>query len=369
MAKSRQRKIKIAIIGCRGIPNNYGGFEQFAENLSSRLNYQDFEITIYSSHNHTNQNKEWNGAKIIHKYDPEYIIGTIGQFFYDFNCIYDCRKRNYDIILQLGYTSSSVWGWLLPKSSVVATNMDGLEWKRNKYSGPVKRFLRLAERLATKWSDHLIADSLVMQEYLKKESDNVVYLSYGADLFEKPDEEVVRSLGLIPFGYNMLIARMVPENNIEVILMGVASSKVDQPFLVIGNCENRYGNYLMNKYQSDKINFLGGKYDQLLLDNLRYHSNIYFHGHSVGGTNPSLLESMASSALICAHNNDFNRSVLGDDALYFANSEDVTRVINCTEKNIDNDQKIANNTKKIKEQYLWENIVSNYQSFFKEILK
>src|SRR5678815_4853342 len=101
--------MKIAILGTRGIPNSYGGFEQFAEYLSLGLTNKGHHVTVYNSHNHTYQENSWNGVNIVHCYDPEYLIGTAGQFVYDLNCILDCRKKDFDIILQLGYTSSSVW--------------------------------------------------------------------------------------------------------------------------------------------------------------------------------------------------------------------------------------------------------------------
>ena len=124
--------MKIAIIGTRGIPNHYGGFEQCAQYLALGLVKRGFEVIVYNSHDHPYQEKEWNGVQIVHCYDPEDKLGTVGQFIYDLICILDIRKRKCDVILQLGYTSSSVWGWLLPKKVVVTTNMDGLEWKRTK---------------------------------------------------------------------------------------------------------------------------------------------------------------------------------------------------------------------------------------------
>ena len=118
------------------------------------------EVFVYNSHNHPNQNNKWNEVNIIHCYDPEFKLGTIGQFIYDLNCTLDSRKRNFDIILQLGYTSSSVWNWLFKPTSKLFTNMDGLEWKRTKFSRPVSLFLKYAEKLAVKHSDVLISDSL-----------------------------------------------------------------------------------------------------------------------------------------------------------------------------------------------------------------
>ena len=119
--------MKIAIIGTRGIPNYYGGFEQFAQYLAKGLTQKGFEVTVYNSHTHPYQKKTWNGVNIVHCKDLEYKMGTAGQFIYDLNCILDARKKQYDVILQLGYTSNSVWGWLLPKKTIVTTNMDGLE--------------------------------------------------------------------------------------------------------------------------------------------------------------------------------------------------------------------------------------------------
>ena len=160
--------MKIAILGTRGIPNNHGGFEQFAEYFSVYLASKNHDVYVYNSHDYPYQDKNFNGVHIIHAYDPEYKIGTAGQFIYDFNCILDSRKRAFDVILQLGYTSSSIWHWLLPKSPMIVTNMDGMEWKRSKYSTSVRKFLKYAEKLAIKSSDYLISDSIGIQDYITK---------------------------------------------------------------------------------------------------------------------------------------------------------------------------------------------------------
>ncbi len=146
--------MKIAILGSRGIPNIYGGFEQYAEYLSIGLAKLGFEVSVYCSSTHPEKAITYHGVKRILCNDPEGRIGTAGQFVYDLNCIIDARKRDFDIIYQLGYTSNSVWWWLLPKKSIIVTNMDGLEWKRSKYSSKVRLFLKYAERLAVFHSDH-----------------------------------------------------------------------------------------------------------------------------------------------------------------------------------------------------------------------
>ena len=110
--------MRIAIIGTRGIPNNYGGFEQFAEYLSVGLVNQGHEVFVYNSHNHSYKEDNWKGVNIVHCFDPEYLIGSAGQFIYDLNCIINSRKQDFDIILQLGYTSSSIWNRIMPKKSI-----------------------------------------------------------------------------------------------------------------------------------------------------------------------------------------------------------------------------------------------------------
>lgn len=361
--------MRISIIGTRGIPNHYGGFEQFAEYLAKELVERGHIVTVYNSQTHPYQKSEWNGVNLVHRNDPEDKWGTIGQFFYDLNCILHTRKQNYDIILQLGYTSSSIWGWLLPRrKSIVTTNMDGLEWKRSKYSKPVRWFLKRAEYLGTIFSDYWIADSIGIQKHLKETYDiPSIYIPYGAFPFETPDSDVLDVYSVTPFSYNMLIARLEPENNIDIILEGVAKSIQKSSFLVIGKHETKYGEYLKNKYAVyAHIQFIGGIYDMTVLNNLRYYSNVYFHGHSVGGTNPSLLEAMASQALICAHNNVFNSAILGEDALYFSSSNDVAAILDSTER-IDFASFVLHNLNKVKSTYNWNIVIDQYEQHFNTI--
>lgn len=358
--------MKIGILGTRGIPNHYGGFEQFAEYLSVALVKRGHEVVVYNSSDHPYQEKEWNGVTLQHCKDWEGKVGTVGQFLYDFNCIMNARKQNFDILLQLGYTSSSVWKSLLPKKSVIVTNMDGLEWKRTKFSRFVQKFLKRAEKWAVDSSDHLVADSKGIQSYLKgKYQVESTFIAYGSNLFSDPNPAILEPYGISVSGYNMLIARMEPENNIEVILDGVAQSSSRQTFLVVGKTKNEFGQYLVDKFKrNENIRFLGGIYDLNVLNNLRHHSNLYFHGHSVGGTNPSLLEAMASSAFIVAHNNVFNAAVLEKDALFFSTSKEVSQIISSPIDQALRKEFIRLNRSKIEQQYSWENINRSYEDLF-----
>ena len=213
------RKLSIGILGTRGIPNNYGGFEQFAEHLSAGLVQRGHVVHVYTSDHHPYKEKEWQGVRLISCRDPQPRIGTAGQFFYDRNCLRDARRRNYDVLLHLGYSSDAVWYRRWPAGTINIVNMDGLEWKRSKYNAITRRFLRWSEAMAAKHADLLIADSTGIRDHLLKAySKEAVYIPYGASIFTTPDPTVLNDYGLQPGNYYLLIARMEPENNIEMII-------------------------------------------------------------------------------------------------------------------------------------------------------
>lgn len=361
--------MNIAILGTRGVPNYYGGFEQLAEYLCVGLVQKGHAVTVYNSHNHPNQASEWQGVTISHQFDPEHKLGTAGQFIYDLNCIRHARTQNYNIILQLGYTSSSVWSKLFPNHSTIVTNMDGLEWKRSKYSYLTKKFLRFAEKLAVQHSHALIADSIGIQKYLHNTYQAPsTYIPYGAHLLQEKSQTVLEDFGVSPFGYDLLIARLEPENSIETILKGLVASSSKRVFLVVGGLTTPLGKQLKKQFPDKRIKFLGAIYDISILNNLRAFSNLYFHGHTVGGTNPSLLEAMSSDCLICAHNNEFNSHILGPDAYYFENIEEVKSLLETKSKSFQGLDKIEKNRHKIASFYTWDKIVNQYEECFQKAL-
>jgi glycosyltransferase involved in cell wall biosynthesis len=361
-------KLKIAILGTRGIPNHYGGFEHVSEYVSEGLVKRGHSVTVYNSHNHPYQDDKWNGVDIKHCYDPEYLIGTAGQFIYDLNCLIDARRKNFDVVMMMGYTSSSVWGKLYPQKSIIITNMDGLEWKRSKYSPSVQKFLKYAERLAVKYSQYYISDSRVIKSYLgEKYNIESKYIPYGADLFSEEEREQVDQAEALKEDYFLLMARMEPENNIETILQGFNNSSSLKKFKVLGDTSNRFGKFITHKFKNDdRIEFKGSIFDNSKVRVLQNNSYLYFHGHSVGGTNPSLLEAMASEALIAAHNNPFNKSVLNADAFYFSNVNEVRNLVETVQRKETEKTMVSNNLHKIKYQFNWEKIIDQYEDFILE---
>ena len=361
--------MKIGILGTRGIPNHYGGFEQFAEQLAVDLVQRGHDVWVYNSHNHPYQEKTFHGVHIIHCFDPEFQIGTAGQFVYDFLCIADSRHRKFDILLQLGYTSNSVWKWLLPAKPIIVTNMDGMEWKRSKYSERTKAFLKRAEKWAVQSSDYLVADSIGIQTYLTSAyGKKSAYIPYGCTPPTHYDEGHLQEYELIAGKYNLLIARMEPENNIETIIQGYLAAGLKEELIVIGNYQNGFGTRLKNTYgHHSHIRWMGAIYNMAVLNSLRHFSRFYFHGHSVGGTNPSLLEAMACQTFIIAHNNEFNKAILGVDALYFSEAKDLALLL---AKPVSPDNGFRkNNLQKIEQRFTPKTITDQYEKLFQECLE
>ncbi len=377
--KGGTKKTAVAILGCRGVPNHYGGFEELAEHLSLGLVSLGYAVYVYNMHNHPVRDKNWKGVHRLFCFDPEKTIGTPGQFIYDLNCINDSRDRGFDIIIQLGYTSSSIWHRRLPSGAKIITNMDGLEWKRQKYSKLARHFLKYAELLAVRNSDMLIADNPVIKDYLESTYGvSSTYIPYGADncladackndtvikLFipaENTEQELHRNR------YCLLIARLQPDNHIEEIIQGALLSGKQSPLVVVGNYQTRYGMKLYKKYASKNVLFAGGIFQSNLLNHLRNNASLYFHGHSAGGTNPSLLQAMATGVPICAHDNPFNRSVLGDDAYYFKTSSEIASVIPIRKHEAQVMKMTKNNIQKIKTLYSWRKIVHQYNEIIQNI--
>lgn len=360
--------LRIAIAGSRGIPNNYGGFEQCAENLSVLLVKAGHQVTVYNPAYHDYTHEEFEGVRIRRMTNPERLIGTAGNFMYDYLCMRNALREQCDILLVLGYTTASVFFPLLNRrGSMLVTNMDGLEWKRDKWNAFVKKLARWFEALGARYSDALVSDNGEIRNYLLKEyGKDSTFIAYGAEVFDSPDPNVPAHYELKPREYDLLIARLEKENNVQTILDGVVAAGVPVPFLVIGRYDTAYGEWLRRRYAPYAgIRFMGGIYNQVHLNNLRWFGRYYFHGHSVGGTNPSLLEAMASGAYILSHDNLFNRDVLGAHAWYFTSPDGVKKLL--LEQEL-LEQKRADYTEanmaRIRSQYNWEKIAGEYESLF-----
>jgi glycosyltransferase involved in cell wall biosynthesis len=366
--------MKIAILGTRGIPNNYGGFEQFAEYLSVGLVNRGHDVTVYNPHFHPYLETFFMGVKIKRMLSPENIFGSAANYIYDYLCLRDALKEGFDLVYEAGYGSASFSYLFLPiKRTCVITNMDGLEWRRTKWNAVIKYLTRKAEYVAIKKSHYIISDNVGIQRYyrlvFKRESK---YLPYGATPIYNFQEALLNTWNLKAKAYYLVIARLEPENNLETIIQGFIDADVKEKLIIVGNTNSRYSNHLIDLCRNDKsVRFLGGIYDKVLLDSLRHYSKGYIHGHSVGGTNPSLLEAMACATNVIAHRNIFNQSVLGENALYFSTPKDFTEILvnfdRINSKMLGDFQ--SNNMKRINTYYNWENVVDMHQDYFHSILQ
>jgi len=361
--------MKIGILGTRGIPNSYGGFEQFAEHLALGLVQRGHHVFVYTSNLNPYKEKQWRGVNLIHCRNWEDKVGSAGQFIYDLNCINDARRQNFDVLLHLGYTSDSIWYSRWPRDTINIVNMDGLEWKRTKYSKPSQLFLRKAEKLAAMHANHLISDSIEIKKYLLNQYHrDSTYIPYGADRFTEGNASLLHNLNLRPSEYYLMVARLEPENNVEMVIEGVLRSTREEFLIIIGNATTTLGKKLGRKYLDKKIRFVGAVYDQVLLNNMRFYSKLYFHGHSVGGTNPSLLEAMACGCRIAAHDNVFNRAILENDADYFSTPDQVAQIIDQSLDNDATEKRRVKNIQKIQSGYNWASVIDQYEKLMSELV-
>ncbi len=368
--------MKIAFVSTRGIPNNYGGFEQFAEYISVGMAQRGHEVVVYSPKFHPYQESTYKGVRIKHIYSPETWMGSsVGSFFYDFASLRDAlKKEDFDIIYEAGYTRiipAYIWFNVKKrKRPIFTTNMDGLENKRSKFSPMVRRFLDWEEKMAVKYSHYLIADNMGIHDYYKeKYGKESKFLAYGADIHDDFKAEYLEEFGLKSEEYYILIARLEPENNIVMAIEGYLHSKENgrRPLIVVGKTNTPHGKELVEKYGNERnVEFVGGIYDFKKLDSVRHFSKAYFHGHSVGGTNPSLLEAMAAGCFIFAHDNIFNRAVLKENAFYYPSADKVTEYLNRIDTIAEGSkiQYTARNIEVIRNEYSWESLIDKHEKYF-----
>ncbi len=355
------KKKKIAIVGTRGIPAKYGGFETFAEEISERLVTNAIEVTVYCDAAESRPSKLGN---VNLAYSSFTKSNNPLKFYYD--CI-NLASKSHDILLVAG-TGGSPFYWLpkLRKKKII-TNIDGVESRRNKWSFLKKMYIKFSEILSIKFSNVVIGDSQGIKDYILQNYDvqksKVQVIEYGASINHYFDQQILDKYDIGHNGYYLIVSRLEPENNVHIILEGYEFSQTDKPLIVVGNVtDTTYAQSLL-KFKSDKIKFVGGIYDKDALAALRYSCFAYMHGHSVGGTNPSLLEALGSGNISICHDNIFNREVTASQMFYFSNPKDVRDLIASIES-------IELSLLKAKKQfamdrisfyYTWDNMAEKYQ--------
>lgn len=379
--------IHVFIVGSKGIPANYGGFETFVENLTAGKQSEELKYHV-SCMGNDEKRYEYNGADCFNVRVP--LPGAPGRI-----CHVGLVLKQVEIWAKqhsqekvIVYILGCRIGFLLiphakklRKLGVkVYCNPDGLEWKRSKWSAPAKLFLRYCEKCLVENSELAICDSVNIEKYIKdtygSRVKSTIFIAYGAytDCSQCSEEKLNEWYELFNIkrgNYYLIVGRFVPENNYETMLTEFLQSKTTKELVIITNVEhNRFYEQLREKtgFESDKrIKFVGTVYDQDLLKKIREEAYGYLHGHEVGGTNPSLLEALASSRLNLLLDVGFNREVGEESALYWSKTPgNLASLLEKADK-LDADtiaQFDRNSTARVQDAYSWEKIVNEYESVF-----
>lgn len=377
----------IFIIGSKGIPARYGGFETFVEKLTEQQVSKDIKYHV-SCMSDNNSEFEHNGARCFNVTVPN--IGPGKAVYYDVVALKECIKYIKEnhikdaIIYILACRIGPFIGWYkkeLRKLGVTLfVNPDGHEWKRGKWNVAIRKYWKISEKLMVKNADLLVCDSINIEKYIKEDykqyDPKTTFIAYGADIEKSKlsdDDSTLlnwyREKRVKAKEYYLVVGRFVPENNYETMITEFMKSKTKKDFVLITNVEqNKFYEQLKEKTRFDRdsrIKFVGTVYDQELLKKIRENAYGYFHGHEVGGTNPSLLEALATTDLNILLDVGFNREVGKDGALYFSkNNRSLANLID-NEIDIEKIKELSIKSKeRINNYYKWSKIISEYENLF-----
>lgn len=377
----------VFIIGSKGIPARYGGFETFIEKLTEQQVSKEikYHVSCLAS---DKREFEHNGARCFNINIPN--IGPAKAVYYDIMALRQCikyiKENNienaivYVLACRIGPFIGFYKTQLKKLGATLFVNPDGHEWKRGKWNAAIRQYWKISERLMVKHADLLVCDSINIEKYIKEDykkyNPKTTFIAYGADversILDDNDEKLInwyKEKGVSAKEYYLVVGRFVPENNYETMITEFMKSKTQKDFVLITNVEqNKFYDELKAKTGFDKdsrIKFVGTVYEQELLKKIRENAYGYLHGHEVGGTNPSLLEALATTDLNLLFDVEFNREVGLDGAIYF-NKENgsLARLI---------DNELCSNQvellgckakDRINNEYSWDKIINKYENLF-----
>ena len=351
--------LKIAIIGARGIPATYGGFETFVEKLSIGLATDGFYVTVVNGKSHPKQSVS--GVNMLYsRYDKK--SNPVGYY-------YDSLKlvKDHDLILSCGVGGALFYPFMSALHGKVVTNVDGLEHLRANFSFIKKAYVRLAQRFAVASGLHLVADSPVVAVYwmniLRTPKEKISVIAYGADEVNEVDDSILEKYGLQKNEYFHVVGRMVPENNLHFILQAFRQYTGSKKLVITSEqLSTSYARQIT--VNSDQVIYTGAVYDKKELMSLRKNAFAYIQGHRVGGTNPSLVEAMAASSVCFCHDNEFNKEVTENKQFYWKNAEELTILLNQNMDEKDWLSKKQQSFQRWQQNYTWSIIISRYAQLF-----
>lgn len=384
----------VFIIGSKGIPANYGGFETFVEKLTEQQKSKEIKYHVSCLADNDSE-FEHNGARCFNVKVPN--IGPAKAVYYDIVALKECInyiKENkienpivYILACRIGPFVGKYKKQLKKLGGTLFVNPDGHEWKRAKWNAAIRKYWKVSERLMVKHADLLVCDSINIEKYIKEDykqyNPNTTFIAYGADIEKSKladnDSKLLewyKEKRIESNEYFLVVGRFVPENNYETMITEFMKSNTKKDFVLITNIEqNKFYDELKLKtefHKDSRIKFVGTVYDQELLKKIRENAYGYFHGHEVGGTNPSLLEALATTDLNILLDVGFNREVAMDGAIYFDKLDNkLSNVIDTLDKtDINAIKELGLKAKnRIIKEYTWQKIVDDYESLFIKYFK
>jgi len=360
--------LKIAMIGTRGVPAAYGGFETAVEEIGARLAERGHEVTVYCRRAAGERLDDWRGMRLVHAPAMRLKAAeTLSHSALSVAHVALDRRNRPDAAFVFNAANAPFVPFLRMLGIPVAVHVDGLEWKRDKWKGAGRRYYRWAESYSVRHADALIADARGIADYYRSvHGAQTELLTYGAPIIDEPLHTAIEGIGLQPGRYHLAVARFEPENHVDVIVEGYSRSGARLPLIVVGSAPYAAAHTARIAELAagdDRIRLLGGVYDQELLDQLYSNASSYLHGHSVGGTNPSLLRAMGAGAHVIAWDVSFNREVAGEVATFFSDADSVARRLEEAEENPEvtfaRGVRLRERARKL---YDWEQVADGYES-------
>jgi len=367
-------RMRIAMIGTRGVPAAYGGFETAVEEIGRRLVERGHEVVVYCRPSGPERPAEHLGMRLVHL--PALRLKAAETLSHTaLSALHAVtRRRAADVAFVFNAANAAFVPTLRLRRMPVALHMDGLEWKRGKWGRLGRRWYLFSEKLGVRVAQARIADAQGIADYYRdRYGADTDLIAYGAPIHDAPGTARLGELGLEPRGFHLIVARFEPENHVAELVEGYAASASTRPLIVVGSAPYaaEYTERIRRIAESDsRVRLLGGVWDSELLDQLYGGAASYLHGHSVGGTNPSLLRAMGSGAPVIAWDVVFNRDVAGPDARFAADPAAVASAIDELETDIDSAVRSGDALReRARARYDWDDVAAAYESLASRLLQ
>lgn len=360
--------MRIALVGTRGVPARYGGFETCVEEVGRRLVDRGHDVVVYCRRVDGQPTPaEHLGMRLVHL--PAMRKRSLETLSHTGLSVAHLARHRTDVAFVFN-AANAPWLPVVRAARIpVATHVDGLEWQRAKWGTTGKKYYRGAEALSVRWSDALIADAHGISDYYRDRFDVPTELiAYGAPLLDAPGAGRLAEIGLEPQGFHLVVARFEPENHVDLIVEGYSRSAARLPLVVVGSAPyaDAYTRRV-TELADQRVRLLGGVWDQELLDELYAHAYLYLHGHSVGGTNPSLLRAIGAGTATTAFDVGFNREVLGTAGRYFRTPADVAGQIEAAEASPSVTAERAAASRVAAARYDWDDVAGRYEELARRL--